>query len=97
MNINPFKNSNPMSWEEAAKLSAILGAAQFFTIFLLPYSLTGIREAVGDFCFSAVRFYGVTFFTNFISLTGLTVYTKKEEQKSVNGTGKTETVTETVA
>ena len=95
MKINPFKNSNPMTFEEAAKLAAILAAAQFFTIFLAPYSLTGIREAMGDFCFNCVKFYGITFFTNFISLTGLTAYISKgEEKKSVNGAGTQETVKE---
>jgi hypothetical protein len=83
LNINPFKNSNPMSWEDAAKLSAILSLAAFFTTFLLPYSFSGIIKDLGQFCFEAVRFIGSVFFTNFITLAGLASYTKKETEKNV--------------
>jgi hypothetical protein len=81
LNINPFRNSNPMSWMDAAKLSAILSLAAFFTTFLLPYSYTGITGDMGEFFFGAVRFLGSVFFTNFLSLAGLANLMKKEETK----------------
>lgn len=81
MKINPFNNSNPMSWQDATKVSAVLAVAAFFTVFLLPYTYSAIKLALGDFIFNAICFFGSSFFTNFVVLAGLTQLTKKKAEE----------------
>ena len=76
MKINPFANSNPMTWKDAAKVSCILSAAVYFTAFLLPYDIDSILCEYYGFVFESIKFYGSVFFTNFVALAGLAQYTK---------------------
>ena len=76
MKINPFANSNPMTWKDAARVSIVLSTAVYFTAFLLPYDIASIMAEYHSFCFESIKFYGSVFFTNFIALAGLAQYTK---------------------
>ena len=76
MKINPFANSNPMSWKDAARVSLILTTAVYFTAFLLPFDIDSIMCEYYAFIFESIKFYGSVFFTNFIALAGLAQYTK---------------------
>lgn len=76
--LNPFNSSNPMTWEDAAKVSFILAVASYFTAFLLPYNWTTISAGYAEFIFLSVRFLGSVFFTNFIALAGLSKFTESK-------------------
>ena len=80
MNINPFKNSNPMTWQDAAKVSVVLTAGALFTQFFLPIGFVDITDEPFVVCFNLVKFAGSTFFTNFIALAGLAGLTHAKEE-----------------
>lgn len=72
--LNPFVNSNPMSWEDAAKISLILTAAKFFIVFMPIWGYQECVTNLGHFVFEAIIFFGGAFFTDFVVLAGLTKY-----------------------
>ena len=78
MKLNPFESSNPMSWQDAAKVSLVLAAAVYCTAFLLHYDLVAILGDVPCFVFESMKFLFSTFFTNFIALAGLSQYEQRK-------------------
>jgi hypothetical protein len=85
MKINPFKNSNPMSWQDASKVSAVLSAAMVFTTFLPSYDFGTIVGESAKFGFELACFFGRCFFTDFISLAGLAQIVKQSNNNSNGG------------
>ena len=79
--LNPYEGSNPMTWDDAAKIAAVLALANFFIYFLIGYSWPAIQGNYGTFLFDAFKFLGAAFFANFLALTGLTAYQKRIEEK----------------
>ena len=90
MHVNPFKkktkmvpnkgtgklveSEESMSWEDAAKVSLIITVAQIFVVFLTVYDWVNISADPNSFLFNLFKFIGVSFFTTFIALTGLSRY-----------------------
>ena len=80
--LNPFTASNPMSWEDAAKISLVLTAAFYFIYFLPKYALwSQVTTDLGQFLWETLQFLGAGFFANFIGLTGLVKLTTKQAAK----------------
>ena len=94
MHINPLKlktimvpnegtgemkeEEKPMSWEDAAKVSAILMLAQIFIVFLPGHNYADIMNNLHQYVFELLIFAGQTFFANFIALTGLSMVTSRK-------------------
>ena len=72
------KEDRPMSWEDAAKVSAILMLAQIFIVFLPGHDFSEVANNLNQCIFELVIFSGQTFFANFIALTGLSIVTRKK-------------------
>ena len=73
---NPVNDSvttkeEPMSWEDAAKVAAILAVALLFTMFLPGRPAPATPEEWSVFMWEVLLFMGQAFFTNFIALSGL--------------------------
>lgn len=81
MRINPFANSNPMTWQDAAKVSAILTATAYFITFLVPYSFETVKAEFFQFLFDSFKCAGGLFLSNFVALAGLAEMTKKANKK----------------
>jgi len=67
-----------MSWEDAAKVSAVLMVAQIFIVFLPGRIYSDLMNNLTQHIFELFVFAGQTFFSNFIVLTGLSIVTKRK-------------------
>lgn len=65
------EKKEPMGWEDSAKVSAVLMAAQIFMVFLPIHAWGNIEYGVAQFLFDLFCFSGKSFFANFIVLSGL--------------------------
>ena len=83
LRINPLKNSNnsPMPFTDAAIVAFILTAASFFTVYYPTLTFTGVLSNLAETVFYAVGYVGGQFFTNFLTLTGLSRYFVSKEGK----------------
>ena len=79
MRLNPFNKSNPMSWQDAAKVSAIIMLTNFFTVYLVDHGIAALQENPLAWAFNAFVFLGRVFLTTFVSLTGLAYIVSKKE------------------
>ena len=84
LNINPFDAGNPMSWRDAAMVSAVLALAIWILTFLANATAGQIRADPLEFVFEAIKTYLIAWAGNFIGLTGLEALVKKvkAEEKS---------------
>ena len=67
----------PMSWEDAAKISLVIMLAHIFMTFLTLYDWGRIVNNPEAFLFDLFKFAGTMFFGTFIVLTGLSRYFSK--------------------
>lgn len=79
MRLNPFNKSNPMSWKDAAKVSAVLTATTFFTTYVGLPDVPAIQADPVTWTIGAGFFIAKVFLTNFVALTGLAAYMAKRE------------------
>lgn len=70
-NDSIIEKKEPMSWKDAAKVSAILTIALLFTTFLPGRGAPANPEEWSKFMWEVLLFTGQAFFTQFIALTGL--------------------------
>lgn len=68
---NEVKKEEKMPWKDAAIVSIILTASQFFITFMTGYPYDKIIQNVGLFYYDSFIFIGKTFFASFIALAGL--------------------------
>jgi len=71
------KTEEPMSWEDAAKISLVIMLAQIFMVFLPKYDWSKVSVEFASFLFDLFTFAGGSFFAAFIALTGLARYFSK--------------------
>lgn len=82
LKINPFDAGNPMTWRDAATVSAISAMAIWILTFLVNASIGEIRADAAEFFFEAVKAYLIAWAGNFITLAGLEQLVKKATTES---------------
>ena len=76
----PIVKEEPMTWRDAAKVSLILMIANTFTLWLPNKPIPTCEAELYEFLYTTFIFLGQSFFTAFVSLTGLALlYSKKKE------------------
>lgn len=79
MNINPFNRANPLSWKDAAIISAISATATYVLTFLVNASYGQVIADPGSFAFDSLKLWLAGYFGNFITLAGLETLIKRSE------------------
>ena len=82
LNLNPFDAGNPMSWRDAATVSAVGALAIWILTFLVDASVGQIRADPLEFLFEAVKAYLIAWAGNFIALAGLQQLVEKARAES---------------
>ena len=83
LKINPFDAGNPMSWRDAATVSAVGALAIWILTFLVDATAGQIRADPLEFLFEAVKAYAIAWAGNFITLAGLQQLVARAEKESV--------------
>lgn len=82
--VNPLKNNPVMPWGDAAVIASVLTVGSFFSVYLTMWEWPMITGQILPFCYSALRFFGAQWFTNFIMLTGLGKYVERKRRSNNN-------------
>lgn len=82
INTNALNSNGGMTYADAAKIAMILTVAGFFTVFLPLYDVARITEETVIFCYNLTIYFGGSFFTQFLLLTGLSKYTAQPQTKT---------------
>jgi len=80
LRINPFNAGNPMTFKDAAVVSAVVAFVTWILTFLANASIGQVRADPAAFCFEAIKTYAVTWAGSFISLSGLEQLVKRREK-----------------
>ena len=80
LSINPFSQSNPMTWRDAATVAFITAFATWILTFLAEVTYGTIRADVAEFIFNAIKTYAIAWAGSFITLAGLEQYVKRKEE-----------------
>jgi len=80
MRINPLNTDNPMSFKDAAKVSALAALAIWILTFLAGATMGQIRADPLAFFFDALRTYLISWAGNFITFSSLKTLLKEEEE-----------------
>lgn len=88
MNPDPLStNDRPMSYRDAAIVATILMIATAFAVYMPTHGYDTYVRDRERFTFDLVVFLGSSWFTIFISLTGLTAYAKYQASSEGSGSG----------
>jgi hypothetical protein len=79
LNTNP-KNGR-LTLRESALIAFLLALAKVFTIFMPLYTVGVIKTDPFSFIYALVQCIGAGFFTDFLLLSGLNSYYKKQNNK----------------